>query len=73
MTIYRLRMLRLQEGKNQEDLAKYLGVTKKYYNNYELGKRRVPIDVIIKIAKYYETTTDYVLRVSDVRSKVYYD
>ena len=66
-------MLRKQEAKKQWEIADYLNISRQYYSEYELGKRKMPIDTIIKLAKYYETTTDYVLGLSDVRSKVYYD
>ena len=73
MTSYRLRTLRLQDAKKQRELADYLNISRQYYSEYERGKRMMPAEAIIKIAKYYETTTDYVLGLSNVRSKVYYD
>ncbi len=73
MTKYRLKSLRNQDFKRQEDVADYLNISRQYYSEYERGKRMMPVEVIIKLAKYYETTTDYVLGLSNVRSKVYYD
>ena len=73
MINYRLRTLRLQDSKKQQEIADYLNISRQYYSEYERGKRMMPAEAIIKIAKYYETTTDYVLGLSNVRSKVYYD
>ena len=73
MNVYRLKTLRKQENKRQEDVAKYLNISRQYYSEYELGKRKMPAETIIKIAKYYNTTTDYVLGLNNTRSKVYYD
>ena len=73
MTKYRLKSLRNQDFKRQEDVADYLNISRQYYSEYERGKRMMPAEAIVKIAKYYETTTDYVLGLSNVRSKVYYD
>ena len=73
MTKYRLRTLRIQDCKKQGDVASYLNISRQYYSEYELGKRKMPAEVIIKLAKYYHTTTDYVLGLNNTRSKVYYD
>lgn len=73
MEQYRLRSLRLQDAKKQRDLADYLKISRQYYSEYELGKRKMPAEAIIKIAKYYNTTTDFVLGLSDKRSSVKYD
>ena len=73
MTNFRLKSLRKEESKLQSDLADYLNISRQYYSEYELGKRKMPVDVIIKIAKYYHTTTDYVLGLDDVRRVRIYD
>lgn len=73
MEQYRLRLLRLQDGKMQKDLANYLKISRQYYSEYELGKRKIPAEAIIKIAKYYHTSTDYVLGLEDKRRTVLYD
>ena len=73
MTGYRLRTLRIQDCKKQGDVASYLNISRQYYSEYELGKRKMPVDVIIKLAKYYHTTTDYILGLDDVRGVRLYD
>ena len=73
MTKFRLKSLRLEDSRLQSEVAKYLNISRQYYSEYELGKRKMPADVIIKLAKYYHTTTDYVLGLDDVRGVKLYD
>ena len=73
MTKFRLKSLRLEDCKKQGDVANYLNISRQYYSEYELGKRKMPAEVIIKLAKYYHTTTDYVLGLDDVRGVKLYD
>ena len=63
----------MQDSKKQQELADYLNISRQYYSEYERGMRKMPVEVIIKLAKYYKTTTDYVLGLDDVRRIVIYD
>ena len=65
--------MRLQDDRKQQELADYLNISRQYYSEYELGRRKMPAEAIIKIAKYYHTTTDYVLGLDDNRRTVIYD
>ena len=56
-----IRNLREDNDKKQIELAQYLNVKQTTYSKYELGKINVPIEVIIKLADYYDVTTDYLL------------
>lgn len=51
----------------QKDIAKYLQCTQVCYSQYELGKRDIPTEVLIALAKYYNTSTDYLLGLTDIR------
>jgi len=64
----RMRALREDNDFNQTEIAKLLNVGQKTYSDYELGKTRIPIDSIIKLAKYYNVSTDYLLGVTDVKA-----
>ena len=57
----RMLELRKQQGKNQADVAAYLGLTVAAYQNYETGRREAGYDTICKIADYFNVTTDYLL------------
>ena len=61
----RIRDLREDHDLMQKDLAAYLKCTQVCYSHYETGKRDIPTDVLIKLAKFYHTSTDYLLGVTD--------
>lgn len=52
----------------QKDLAKLLQCTQVSYSHYELGKRDIPTDVLIKLAAFYDTSIDYLLGITDVKT-----
>ena len=63
----RLRDLREDNDLTQTQVAAYLGMKQPQYSRYEAGLRDLPTDVLIALAKLYETTTDYILELSDDR------
>ncbi len=64
----RIRDLREDRDLRQQDLADYLGCTQVSYSYYELGKRDIPTDILIRIADYYDTSVDYLLGRTDSKS-----
>lgn len=59
----RLKVLR---GKRtQEDIAKYLGISRARYSHYENGRSEPDIENLQKLAELYNTTTDYLLGRTD--------
>lgn len=62
----RIANLRKQANEKQEDLAKILNLNRGSLANYENDKRTPDMNTIIKIAEHYNTTTDYLLGLSDV-------
>ena len=62
----RIRALREDRDLLQKDIAKYLHCSQVAYSHYELGKRDVPSEVLIALAAYYHTSTDYLLGITDV-------
>ena len=63
----RIRDLREDKDLYQKDLAEYLKCTQVCYSHYEMGKRDIPTDVLIKLADVYHTSTDYLLGRTDER------
>ena len=63
----RLKEIREDKDLTQKDIAKILNVSQVAYSYYELEKRQLPIDLLKKLAKYYKTSTDYILGLTDVR------
>lgn len=63
----RIRDLREDSDLLQRDLADYLHCTQVSYSHYELGKRDIPTDILIRLAQFYHTSTDYLLGLTDCR------
>lgn len=61
----KLKELREEHNLKQTDLANFLNIKQNTYSQYESEKRQLPIDVLIKLAKFYNVTTDYILGLED--------
>ena len=57
----KLRNLREDADKKQEDIAKVLGITRQQYGLYETGTREMKLKHIITLCKYYHVSADYIL------------
>lgn len=57
----RLRDLREDRDLNQTQVAKMLGMSQTGYSKYETGENDVPTQVLIKLARFYNTSVDYLL------------
>ena len=57
----RLRDLREDADLKHSDIAEYLHIKQNTYSQYENGNRQLPIDALIKLAKFYNVSTDYIL------------
>ena len=64
----RIRNLREDKDLLQKDMAAYLQCTQVCYSHYEMGKRDIPTDVLIRLAKFHETSVDYLLGLTDVKT-----
>lgn len=56
-----LRDLREDSDKTQKQIAEALHIQTRSYCHYELGTRDVPIEILIRLAEYYDTSVDYLL------------
>lgn len=65
----RIRALREDNDFNQSSIAAILNVGQKTYSDYELGKTRIPIDSIIKLAKHYNVSLDYICGASNIKNE----
>ena len=61
------RIYSLRENKSlyQKDIAEYLNCSQVTYSRYELGQRDIPTQVLIALAKFHNTSTDYLLGLTD--------
>lgn len=61
----RIRHLREDADLTQKQIAEYLGMSQTGYSKYETGENDIPTQVLIKLSRYYNVTTDYLLGLSD--------
>ena len=63
----RIKQLRENRGLIQEILASELGITQQMLSKYERDILCIKVDVLMKIAEYFNVTTDYLLGISEVK------
>ena len=63
----RLKELREDSDITQKTLAEYLNIKQNPYSQYENGQRQVPLDVLIALAKYYNTSLDYIVGLTKIK------
>ncbi len=61
MYFQRLRDLREDADKTQDEIAEILNMKRTVYWRYETGEREIPVWAVIQLADYYKTSTDYIL------------
>ena len=72
MHIYqRLRDLREDHDKKQEDIALVLQISRQQYQLYESGKRELPMHLFTVLARYYNVSLDYLAGLIDVPKVLY--
>ena len=64
----RLRALREDHDMNQTALAEQLSMSQTGYSKYETGENDIPTAILIKLARLYDTSVDYLLGLTDERS-----
>lgn len=60
-----IRALREDNDITQKKMAEYLHCSQQVYSNYELGQRDIPTDILIKLALFYDVSTDYILGLTE--------
>lgn len=68
MKFKRIKDLREDNDKLQKEIAKLLGISQQYYSEYESGNRTIPIIHLITLAKYYNTSIDYIVGLTNERN-----
>ena len=61
----RIRDLREDQDLTQKQVAQMLGMSQTGYSKYETGENDIPTAVLLKLADFYQTTTDYLLGRTD--------
>lgn len=61
----RLRELREDRDIKQKELAKLLHIGQNTYSQYETGLHQIPLESLIKLAYFYDTSLDYIAGITD--------
>ena len=65
MRMDRIRELREDNDKTQGCVASYLGVAQNTYSNYENGNREIPVELLIRLSRYYGVNLEYLIGLTD--------
>ena len=63
----RIRDLRKDRHLTQKQIGQILNMSQTGYNQYEIGKNDIPTKVLIELAKFYNTSIDYILELTNER------
>ncbi len=62
--VQRIRDLREDHDKTQQEIADYLGTSQTMYARYERGANELPLRHLISLCNYYKVSADYILGLS---------
>ncbi len=65
----RIRDLREDKDLNQTEVAKFLEMSQTGYSKYETGENDIPTAVLVKLARFYNTSIDYLLGETDCKER----
>ena len=65
MYLKRIKNLREDKDLKQKDIAKLLNISQQQYSRIETGENEIKLDSLIKLAIFYNTTTDYILELTN--------
>ncbi|GIO41558.1 helix-turn-helix domain-containing protein [Paenibacillus apis] len=63
----RIRSLREDKDLTQTQIAAYLNCSQRIYSNYERGEVDIPTAILIKLADFHQTSTDYLLNRTNIK------
>ncbi len=63
----RIRSLREDKDLTQREMGKILCCSQRVYSNYERGDLDIPTEILIKLARFHRTSTDYILGLTNKR------
>lgn len=67
MIYKRIRDLREDAELTQEYMAKILHISQRTYSRYENDERAIPVEILSKLADFYETSVDYLIERTDIK------
>lgn len=66
----RFKLLRLEINLSQHQLSAELNIPRTTISSWELGRRAPDLDMLIKLAAFFDVSTDYLLGNSDIKNAV---
>lgn len=60
-----LKKLRIDNGYTQQDVAEFLKIDRSNYSKYERGKLEPNLEMVVSLAKFYDVSVDYLLRLEE--------
>ena len=70
MKFQRIQDLRIDSDLSQKKIGEILHISQRSYSNYETGSRNIPIEMLIRLADYYDTTIDYLVGRTDNKEPI---
>lgn len=61
MKFQRIQDLRVDSDLSQKELSDILHISQRSYSHYETGTRNIPIEMLIRLANYYDISLDYLV------------
>lgn len=65
MIYFRLKDLREDKDLNQTEIGRILGTSQKQYSRWETGETEIPFHCVIKLAKFYNISIDYIAGITN--------
>lgn len=65
----RIKDLRIDLDKSQRAIARVLEISQQQYSRYEISENKIPAHIIIKLAQYYQVSTDYLLGLTNYKQR----
>lgn len=70
MKFQRIQDLRIDSDLSQKKIGEILHISQRSYSHYETGSRNIPIEMLIRLADYYDTTIDYLVGRTDNKETI---
>lgn len=70
MKFQRIQDLRIDSDLSQKKIGEILHISQRSYSHYESGSRNIPIEMLIRLADYYDTTIDYLVGRTDNKEPI---
>lgn len=70
MKFQRIQDLRIDSDLSQKKIGEILHISQRSYSHYETVSRNIPIEMLIRLADYYDTTIDYLVGRTDNKEPI---